>query len=128
MAVLALVGAATIIVGAEIHRGLVTSLGAAVLVIDAVLLALLMRSLRANRVQVEFDAHGYRVAQRSGTHEGTWAEVTKVTQAPGRLTFYVGDEERFHLIAPYAQDDLEAMAREAAQLLDANRGYGAPLA
>ena len=89
-------------------------------------LALVVAALRApmgQAVQVELDDAGYRVTGASGDHAGAWREVTMVTQAPGRLTFHQGSDQRFHIIAPHAADQLDAMASDISERLDRARGY-----
>ena len=76
---------------------------------------------RRARVTVELDAAGYRVVEPGGVRTGTWAEVSKVTAAPGRLTLHAGPERRVHLIGPPGPQ-LDAIAGEIARRLDADRG------
>ena len=102
----------------------------AVLVLGVLLVAAALALIAAaivssgrQAVRVELSDAGYRVAQPSETNEGAWADVTKVTQAPGRLTFHQGDSSRFHIIAPHASAQLEAMASDIAGRLDRDRGY-----
>lgn len=95
-------------------------------VVGAGVVALLLAALAAARrqgVTVEFDEAGYRVAGATGDHAGTWREVKRVTQGPGRLTFHLDADRRFHLVAPGAPERLDAMASDIAKRLDDDRGY-----
>ena len=129
-ALLALLGAAVVLLAAEnAWPTAVLALGVAVLVlaVGLIVLALVARSRMA--VTVELTDEGYLVREPSGVREGVWSEVTKVTEAPGRLTFHAGDEKRFHLVSPAGSGELDRIAAEVARRLDVNRGYGSvPLA
>lgn len=98
--------------------------GLVVIVLALVLVALAWAAARRQQVTVELDDDGYRIAEPGGERAGAWAEVTRMTGAPGRLTLHHGDNERVHLVAsPQRAEALDAVAADIAQRLDNSRGY-----
>ena len=124
-AVLALAGAGVAVVPASgmwqallIICGLVLIVGGTVLVVAA------LSATRRQRVLVELGEQGYRVDAPDGVRTGKWADVKRVTAAPGRITLHQGDDERVHLVAPGGQTpQLEAIAAGISKRLDDDRGY-----
>ena len=124
-AVLALVGAGVAVIPAPglwqtllIICGLVLIVGAIVLVVAA------LSAARRQRVMVELGEQGYRVDAPDGVRTGTWADVKRVTAAPGRITLHQGDDERVHPVVPSGQTpQLEAIAAAISKRLDDDRGY-----
>ncbi len=124
-AILALLGAAVIVLSAEYGWPVgVLALGVVVLVLSVALVVLAFVARSRMAVTVEITDDGYVVREPGGVREGRWADVTKVTEAPGRLTFHSGDDRRFHLMAPGGSGDLDRIAAEVARRLDVQRGYG----
>ena len=99
--------------------GVLLMLGGVALAVAAVVAA------RRQRVVVILDAEGFEVVMPRGEPQaGTWASVTRVTAAPGRITVHQGGDRRIHLIAPSGSDaDLDALGIAISRHLDANRGY-----
>ena len=123
-AVLAVVGAGLAVAASALGWHVSVSVFGVVLVVGAI--ALLFAAIRVpaqQAVTVQLDDEGYRVVEASGSHAGAWHDVTKVTEAPGRLTFHRGEDERFHILAPQAPGQLDSMASDIAQRLDHDRGY-----
>lgn len=124
-AVLALAGAAVVLIPSEGALRTALVLIAVVLLACAVLLiGLAVLAPRRQRVTVHLDEAGYRVESAAGVREGAWQDVTRVTRAPGRITLHHGPGERVHLIVPEGQlPQFEAIARSISQHLDDDRGY-----
>ncbi len=126
-AVLSVLAMALVIAGAALSWGTPAFIGAIALAVGAA--ALRIGALRARSgqvVTVEFTDAGYRITEPTTTREGTWASITKVTAAPGRLTFHQGEHDRLHFVVPPTSDaDLGAIAQDASQRLDRDRGYSA---
>ena len=123
-AVLAAAGAGIAVGASSLGWHVAVSVLGVLLVLGAI--ALLLAALRVpakQAVTVQLDAEGYRVVEASGTHQGVWRDVTRVTEAPGRLTFHRGDDERFHIFAPHSPGQLDSMASDIAGRLDHDRGY-----
>ena len=98
--------------------GLVLIVGAVGLVVAA------LTASRRQRVLVELGDSGYRVDGPGGVRSGQWADVTRVTASPGRITLHQGDDERVHLVAAGGQTpELDAIATAISKRLDAHRGY-----
>lgn len=98
--------------------------GALLIVGAAVLIGLAIGTSRRQRVTIALDEAGYRVDSPAGVRTGTWADVTRVTAAPGRITLHQGDQERVHLVAPDGQlPQFEAITQAISQRLDDDRGY-----
>ena len=124
-AVLALLGAAVVVMASEYAWPVgVLALGVGVLVLSLGLIVLAFVARARMAVTVELSDEGYLVREPGGVRQGSWGEVTKVTEAPGRLTFHSGDEQRFHLVSQAGSGELERIAAEVARRLDVNRGYG----
>ncbi len=99
--------------------GVVCSSSAGIVLVVAALSA-----TRRQRVLVELGEQGYRVDAPDGVRTGKWADVKRVTAAPGRITLHQGDDERVHLVAPGGQTpQLEAIAAGISKRLDDDRGY-----
>ena len=124
-AVLALAGAGALIITSEGWlRPMLIVVGIALVVLAVLLLALALAGVRRQRVTVHLDAAGYRVASPAGVRSGAWADVTRVTTTPGRITLHQGDAERVHLVAPSGQvPQFEAIEQAISKHLDADRGY-----
>ena len=103
--------------------GIVIMVGGVALALAAIVAA------RRQRVVVTLNAEGFLVVTpQSEPHSGTWASVTRVTAAPGRLTLHQGGERRVHLIAPAGSSaDLDALGVAIGRQLDVDRGYSAYL-
>jgi hypothetical protein len=98
--------------------GLVLLAGALALVLAA------LASTRRGGVRVDLDADGLRVAGSAGPEEITWADVVKVTRAPGRISLLRRDGSRISLVVPRGGGgDLDALGADVARHLDADRGY-----
>jgi len=124
-AVLALAGAGALIITSEGWlRTMLIVVGIALVVLAVLLLALALAGVRRQRVTVHLDDAGYRVDSPAGVRSGAWADVTRVTTAPGRITLHQGDAERVHLVAPNGQvPQFEAIEQAISKHLDADRGY-----
>lgn len=123
-AVLALAGAGlAVAANALAWHGAVVVVGVLLVVAALALIVAAVRAPASQEVRVEFDADGFRIVGPTDTHEGAWGDVTRVTEAPGRLTFHLGADKRFHVVGAHATDQLRAMASDIAQRLDDNRGY-----
>ncbi|WP_300079331.1 hypothetical protein [Propioniciclava sp.] len=97
-----------------------------VLVLAAAVALVVAAAITARRQQVtiELDADGYRITEPGRVRSGLWAEVSKVTGAPGRLTLHHGVEQRVQLfVTPERTSDLDAVAADIGRLLDRSRGY-----
>ncbi len=125
-ALLAVVGAALVVAsGSWDWPVAVLGAGIVALVLSVGLLAAAVLAQTRMRVTVELSDKGYRVVEPGGVTDGVWSEVTKVTQAPGRLTFHLGQEKRFHILAPAGNPaELASIADEVSRRLDRDRGYG----
>lgn len=124
-AVLALLGAGAVVVPVTgVAQTVLVVVGIVLLVLAALLLVLAFTSSRRQKVTVHLDESGYRVDSPSGVRLGAWADVTRVTTAPGRITLHQGDDERVHLVAPAGQlPQFEAIEQAISQRLDDDRGY-----
>ncbi len=124
-AVLAVVGAALVVVPADgAPRIILVVLGIVLFVAAALLVGLAWAASRRQRVTIELDADGYRVDAPTGMRVGTWKDVTRVTTAPGRLTLHQGEAERVHLVAPNGRvPQLDEIAEAVSKRLDDDRGY-----
>lgn len=81
-------------------------------------------SVRRHRVTIELSPDGYRVVEPTRVREGRWADVTKVTGAPGRITLHHGDDGRVQLfVPPERMAELDAVAADIGRRLDRSRGY-----
>lgn len=79
---------------------------------------------RRQQVTIELDADGYRITEPGRLRSGRWAEVTKVTGAPGRITLHHGEDERIQLfVTPERTADLAALSDDIGRRLDRSRGY-----
>ena len=124
-AVLALLGAGAVVVPVTgVAQTVLVVVGIVLLVLAALLLVLAFTSSRRQKVTVHLDESGYRVDSPSGVRLGAWADVRRVTTAPGRITLHQGDDERVHLVAPAGQlPQFEAIEQAISQRLDDDRGY-----
>lgn len=76
------------------------------------------------RVRVTMDDEGYAITGPTLPQRGRWTDVTRVTQAPGRLVLHE-DERRVTLIDPSGSDAaLTTLGAEIGRYLDRSRGYG----
>jgi len=127
-AVLALVGAAVLVVSLTVRWPLAATLVAGVVLLAGlVLLVLALVSLRSLAMKVSFDADGYRIKGPDIDVTGQWSNVTKVVQADdgARLIFHHGEVRRTHLWCPGggADPQMHALTAEVSRRLDADRGY-----
>ena len=105
-------------------RWILVGFGIVLIAAAGLLIGLAIASMRRQRVVVELDETGFRVDSPAGAQSGTWAEVTRVTSAPGRITLHKGDTERVHLVAPTGDlPQFEALSQAISQRLDDDRGY-----
>lgn len=121
----ALVGA-LLVIGSGVFGwpGFLAVTGALVLVLGCVLGGVAAVVSRRMRVTVAMDDEGYRIAGAASPQQGRWADVTKVTQAPGRLVLQEG-ERRVTLVDPSGGDRaLTALGAQIGRFLDRSRGYG----
>lgn len=102
----------------------VTVLGVVLVVLGATLGAWALLAARRMRVRVLLDDTGFRVEGPGQQRSGSWAEITRVTRAAGRITLHQGEEQRVHLVVPRGGSaDLDALAADIAHRMDASRGY-----
>lgn len=116
-ALCSLVGGILLLVG--LQQGwpwLVNVLTAVVLVAGVGLFAAALVATARLGVRVVISDEGYRITGTHQSHEGEWADVTKVTQAVtgAHLTIYHGNVRRTHLIFPGgpAQSRMQDVADE----------------
>ena len=77
------------------------------------------------RAEVILDDDGYQLRGPRVTGSGAWADIERVTQDQGRITFHRKDGSRAQLqIALGAAADLDALGADIASRLDFDRGYG----
>lgn len=123
---LAVVGVLLVLADSVLGWGAIAFALAVLFVLAAVALAVLaLLAPGRQAVTVTLDDEGFSVrSPQSDDHSGRWADVTRVTAAPGRITLHEGDERRTHLIAPTGSDaDLEEIGHAISAHLDTNRGY-----
>ncbi len=99
-------------------------LGAVLMVAGFALLAWAYVAARRQRVTIHLADDGYRIVEPTGERAGTWAQVSRLTGAPGVLTLHLGDDERVQLVtSPDKIEALDAVASDIGRRLDADRGY-----
>lgn len=102
----------------------VTIAGGVLMAAGFALLAAALLAGRRGRVQVVLSDEGFRIVEPAGVRAGRWSDVTRVTEAPGRLTFHEGTDARVHLVAPPGQaESLRKLGVEVSKRLDNHRGY-----
>jgi hypothetical protein len=102
----------------------VRPVGLVVLAASLALVFVALASTRRGGVRVELDSDGLRVAGSAGPEQITWADVVKVTRAPGRISLQRRDGSRISLVVPRGGGgDLDALGADVARHLDADRGY-----
>lgn len=85
---------------------------------------LAINAVRAMQVRVVLDDAGYRVEGPGAPRAGLWADVTRVTRAPGRITIHLRDGSLTHLVVPHGGSaDMAAIGADIVRRLDASRGY-----
>ena len=105
-------------------RWVLVVLGILLIAAAGLLMGLAVASMRRQRVVVVLDDDGFRVDSPTGVRSGAWAEVTRVTAAPGRITLHQGETERVHLVAAAGKlPQFDAIAHAISQRLDDDRGY-----
>ena len=126
-AVLAIFGAALIVLPAALRLpGVIAFLGWVLLGGAVALLVVAALSWRRMRVFAEFTDEGYLITGPGSQEQGSWAEVTKVTQAPASLTIHHGPERRVRLISRRGVTaEMVHLTADLTQRLDASRGYHA---
>jgi len=121
-AALIVAGAATRLPGAVIVLGWVLLVGAVALVVVATV------SWRRMRVSIELTDDGYVITGPDAREEGTWDEVTKVTQSPTTLVIHHGPERRVRLVSQRGVTaEMVHLTGDLARRLDASRGYSSHL-
>ncbi|MFT4215808.1 MAG: hypothetical protein QM619_01290 [Micropruina sp.] len=124
-AVLAIVGAVLIVLTSALDLLAALAVVGWLLLAGAVaLLVVAAMSWRRMRVVVEFTDGGYRINGPESHEEGSWADVTKVTQAPTSLTIHHGPDRRVRLVSPRGVTaEMVHLTADLAKRLDASRGY-----
>ena len=124
-AVLALVGILLLLMADLLDRQLaLTALGVVGVVLGLALFAAAWFLARSMRVEVVLDDDGYRLAGPGRVEKGTWAGIGKVTLGGSRITLHRKDGTRVLLVvARGGRADLDALGRDIAGRLDADRGY-----
>jgi len=128
-ALLAIVGAGLIVAGAAMRLpGAVIVLGW-VLLVGAVALAVVATvSWRRMRVSIELSDEGYVITGPDSREEGSWADVTKLTQSPTTLVIHHGSERRVRLVSQRGVTaEMVHLTGDLARRLDASRGYSSHL-
>jgi hypothetical protein len=101
-----------------------TALGVIALLVGLALFVAAWLLARSMRVEVVLDEDGYRVEGPAKGEKGTWAEVGKVTLGVDRITLHRLDGARVQLVVAHGgRADLDALGRDIAARLDADRGY-----
>ncbi len=102
----------------------VTVMGVVAILAGAGLVWLAINAVRAMQVRVVLDDAGYRVEGPGAPRAGLWADVTRVTRAPGRITIHLRDGSLTHLVVPHGGSaDMAAIGADIVRRLDASRGY-----
>ena len=100
------------------------AIGIALLLVGLAILGLAVLAVQRFRMEVVLDDEGYRVVSPTGTREGAWAEVVKVTRGERRLVLHRRDGTRIAVTQPRGgAGDLNALGTDIARRLDASRGY-----
>ena len=124
-AVLALLGAASIVFGSALELPVAVVIVGWVLLAGAVaLLGMAILNWRRMRVVIELTDEDYRIHGIGSDEQGRWAEVTKVTQTPTSLVIHHGPERRVRLVSQRGVTaEMVALTGDLAHRLDASRGY-----
>ena len=124
-AALAVVGAVLIVLPAALRLPVAMAVAGWVLLVGAVaLLVVAAVSWRRMRVRVEFSDEGYLISGPDAQEQGSWADVTKVTQAPTSLTIHHGPERRVRLVSHRGVTaEMVHLTGDLTRRLDASRGY-----
>ncbi|MFT3971603.1 MAG: hypothetical protein QM695_15340 [Micropruina sp.] len=124
-ALLAIVGAVLIVLPAALRLPVALAVVGWVLLVGAVaLLVVAAVSWRRMRVVVEFTDDGFQITGPDSSEEGSWADVTKVTQAPTSLTIHQGPERRVRLVSQRGVTaEMVHLTGDLTRRLDASRGY-----
>ncbi len=128
-AAMAVVGAALIVLAAILRLTVALTVVGWILLAGAVaLLVMAAVSWRRMRVTVEFTDEGYLITGPESREEGSWADVTKVTQAPTSLTIHHGPDRRVRLVSRRGVTaELVHLVGDLTRRLDASRGYSGRL-
>ncbi|MGV8907650.1 MAG: hypothetical protein ACOH1Y_01590 [Propionicimonas sp.] len=101
-----------------------TALGVVGVVLGLVLFAAAWLLARSMLVEVVLDDGGYRLVGPIHDGQGAWADISKVTLSASRITLHRKDGSRVQLVvARGGRADLDALGRDIASRLDADRGY-----
>ncbi len=124
-ALLGLVGIVLLLMANLLDRQFtLTALGVAGLAIGLSLFAAALLLARSMRVEILLDDAGYRLTGPVRADGGTWSDVTQVTRGASRITLHRRDGTRLQLlVARGGRADLDALGRDIASRLDADRGY-----
>lgn len=124
-ALLGLVGIVLLLMANLLDRQVtLTALGVAGLTIGLALFAAALLLARSMRVEILLDEVGYRLKSPVRADGGTWSEVSLVTRGASRITLHRKDGTRLQLVvARGGRADLDALGRDIASRLDADRGY-----
>ncbi len=128
-AVLSLVGGVLTVLGLQ-HDWpvVVVVLVILLLVLGIMLFAAAIVAMARLGVRITLTDDGYRVSGTENAHEGSWSDVTKVTQAVegAHVTIHHGDVRRTHLIFPGgpAQERMPEVIEEIMARLERVKGAG----
>ena len=126
-AVASLIGCVVLVLAVALKWGtLVWALGVLVLVAGEALLLVALFSTRARAARLFLDDEGYRLVSRSGQQEGSWDDVTRVTQsADGAVvTIHEGADVRRVLVFSKPDDPaLDKVLADISRRLDTAKGY-----
>lgn len=97
------------------------------LVLLALGVALAVTGLTAVRrlsATVLLDEQGFRMHTPTGSQEGDWDDIVKVTRSTGRITLHKRDGSQVAMVVPRGgSGDLDGLGVDIANRLNANRGY-----
>jgi hypothetical protein len=124
-ALLVLVGVVVLMMANVLDRQLaLTTIGVVGVALGLALFVAAWLLARSMRVEMVLDEDGYRLAGPGRPEQGTWAAVSRVTRSERGITLHRKDGTRIQLVvARGGVADMDALGKDIAARLDANRGY-----
>ncbi len=124
VAVLVAASAGLIVAGSALSVLWVSLVGLVPLALALVIVVVLIRATQSSTARLSLTDDGWEVSSRVGARAGRWADITKVTSAPGRLTFHEQGDRHVRVGAAAGTEvDLDAIGRDVSSRLDASRGF-----